>query len=157
MREHQQHRLVAAVPAALSVAALSAPLLAALGYTLAAFSVLQFFSVLCHQDPARSFWIAGAPIAVCTRCLGIYLGAAAGAWIRAPRRMILGLLAATVVVSVLDFFAESAGLHGNWPLLRLALGALLGAGGAALIFQTTLTPASGCRPDPPPGGNLRRT
>ena len=121
------------MPAALSVAALSAPLLTAFGFTLAAFAARQFFSVVCHQDPARSFWIAGAPIAVCTRCLGIYLGAVAGAWISAPRRTIHGLLAATVVVSVLDFFAESAGLHGNWPLLRFALGGILGAGLGTLV------------------------
>jgi len=133
LRKQRQLRLVAAVPAALSVAALSAPLLAAFGSTLAAFAVLQFFSAVCHQDPARSFWIAGAPIAVCIRCLGIYLGAVAGAWITAPRRAILGLLAATALVSLLDYFAESAGLHGNWPLLRSALGGILGAGLGALV------------------------
>ena len=133
MRGRPQTWMVATVPAALSVAALSAPLLSVFGFTLAAFAVLQFFSVVCHQDPARSFWIAGAPIAVCTRCLGIYLGAVAGAWISAPRRAILGLLSAIVVVSLLDFFAESAGLHGDWPLLRFALGGILGAGLGTLV------------------------
>ncbi len=144
---------VASAPAALSAAALSVPLLAAFGYTLPVFAVLQFFSVVCHQDPARSFWIAGAPVAVCARCLGMYLGAVAGAWIRAPRRAILGFLAASVLVSLLDFFAESAGAHGNWPWMRWILGVMLGAGVAALI---TWAPASGCPPDPPPAGSLCR-
>ena len=125
--------MVAVAPAALSVAALTAPLLSALGYTLAAFAILQFFSIVCHQDPARSFWIAGAPVAVCTRCLGIYLGVVAGAWMSARRRVILTLLAATILVSVLDYLAESAGMHGNWPLVRFGLGGMVGAGIGALV------------------------
>ncbi len=156
MREQRQLGVVAAVPAALSVAALSAPLLAAFGYTLSALAILQFFSVACHQDPARSFWVAGAPIAVCIRCLGIYLGGIAGAWIRASRRAILKLLAGAALVSLLDYFAEAAGLHGDWPSVRWILGALLGAGGGALIVQTTLAPASGRLPDPSPAGSPRR-
>ena len=28
----------------------------------------------CHQNPCRSFWIFGYPIALCCRCLGFYLG-----------------------------------------------------------------------------------
>lgn len=147
---------VSLLPAALTAAALAAPLLAKLGFALSAFALLQFFSRVCHQDPARSFWIAGAPAAVCIRCLGIYLGAVAGGWIPAPRRAILGFLAATVLVSLLDFFAESAGLHGNWPEVRWVLGAMLGAGGAALIAQATWAPASGCLPDPPRAGSLCR-
>lgn len=137
MREVSKLRVaVLAIPAALSAAALSAPLLAAVGYTLSAFAILQFFSVVCHQDPARSFWIVGAPVAVCTRCLGIYLGAVAGAWMRARRRVILLSLAAAILVSVLDYVAESAGLHGNWPLVRFGLGGIVGAGIGALVGNT---------------------
>jgi uncharacterized membrane protein len=31
-------------------------------------------SPLCHQNPSRCFVISGYPMAVCTRCLGIYSG-----------------------------------------------------------------------------------
>ncbi len=140
MREHRQLRLVAAVPAALGAAALNAPLLAATGYSLSALAIIQFFSVACHQDPARSLWFVGAPTAVCTRCLGIYLGAAAAAWVDAPRRTILAFLAATTLVSVLDYFAESAGLHGNWPLLRFVLGIALGSSLSALVVASSSLP-----------------
>ncbi len=37
-----------------------------------------FFHQICHQLPERSFSLAGHPLAVCHRCLGIYLGFAAG-------------------------------------------------------------------------------
>jgi uncharacterized membrane protein len=36
--------------------------------------VAFFFSPVCHQIPNRSFHLAGHPLAVCSRCTGIYLG-----------------------------------------------------------------------------------
>ncbi|MBN2246773.1 MAG: DUF2085 domain-containing protein [Candidatus Aminicenantes bacterium] len=36
--------------------------------------IYSLFSPLCHQIPSRSFAIYGFPLAVCARCLGIYLG-----------------------------------------------------------------------------------
>ena len=32
------------------------------------------FSPICHQIPSRCFYLFGYPLAVCTRCLGIYTG-----------------------------------------------------------------------------------
>jgi uncharacterized membrane protein len=32
------------------------------------------FAPLCHQRPERSFRMAGFPLSVCARCLGIYAG-----------------------------------------------------------------------------------
>ena len=36
--------------------------------------IYSIFSPICHQNPARSFFIFGYPLAVCSRCLGIYVG-----------------------------------------------------------------------------------
>jgi uncharacterized membrane protein len=36
---------------------------------------------VCHQHSARSFTSAGRPWPVCARCTGLYVGAAAGAWL----------------------------------------------------------------------------
>jgi len=36
------------------------------------------FSRICHQAPSRCFYLFGFPLAVCTRCLGIYLGFLSG-------------------------------------------------------------------------------
>ena len=32
------------------------------------------FMFSCHQQPDRSFWVLGYPVALCARCLGFYLG-----------------------------------------------------------------------------------
>ncbi|MGH9580569.1 MAG: DUF2085 domain-containing protein [Terriglobales bacterium] len=140
-RDRKPGAVVAVVPAALAGAAVGAPLLAYLGYWLAAFAIMQFFSAVCHQDPARSFWLGGAPVAVCARCLGIYLGAAAGAGLRIPRRELLAALAVVASVSLADYAAEVAGLHGNWPWARFTLGVMLGAGLGALVAGALEPPA----------------
>jgi len=36
------------------------------------------FAPACHQNPLRSFVLLGAPLAVCSRCFGIYAGFLAG-------------------------------------------------------------------------------
>lgn len=33
-----------------------------------------FFAPICHQIPGRSFYCFAAPLAVCHRCFGLYLG-----------------------------------------------------------------------------------
>jgi uncharacterized membrane protein len=40
--------------------------------------IYSVFSPVCHQLPERSFFFRGFPLAVCGRCLGIYLGFSAG-------------------------------------------------------------------------------
>jgi uncharacterized membrane protein len=41
-------------------------------------SIYQFFSYICHQIPERSLHIDGHPMAVCSRCFGVYFGLLAG-------------------------------------------------------------------------------
>jgi len=40
--------------------------------------IYAVFSPVCHQIPERCFQLQGHPLAVCGRCLGIYVGFAAG-------------------------------------------------------------------------------
>src|SRR5262249_10368205 len=37
-------------------------------------AVYAFFSLICHQNPARSWELFGNPLAVCIRCASIYFG-----------------------------------------------------------------------------------
>ncbi|MEO8260775.1 MAG: DUF2085 domain-containing protein [Acidobacteriota bacterium] len=68
----------AAWPVALLLAPAAAARPYASGSTGYAFALAVYAagSLICHQRPERSFHLAGVPLPVCARCLGIYLGAA---------------------------------------------------------------------------------
>jgi uncharacterized membrane protein len=135
MNASQRARLfIGMVPAGLALLALVAPFLWR-EHALAAWAVTQFFSVVCHQDPGRSFWLAGAPVAVCARCLGIYLGAAAGAWLRMPHARTLRLVLVVAGLNAIDVLAEIAGFHGSWTAARFVLGGALGVAIGALVVS----------------------
>jgi uncharacterized membrane protein len=125
---------IAAFPAALVVLAIAAPFLADAPWV--AFGIRRFFSYVCHQDPGRSFWLAGAPVAVCVRCLGIYVGAAAGALLPARREVVLRMFVAAVAMNLVDIGAEWMGWHGNLPALRFALGMIAGVAAGALVVSS---------------------
>jgi uncharacterized membrane protein len=57
---------------------LLAPWLAARGEAGVARVIYAVFAPVCHQIPDRCFVLAGHPLAVCGRCLGIYTGFLAG-------------------------------------------------------------------------------
>lgn len=128
----------AASALALAVAAVCVPYFLTHNLLLIGVAMRHAFSLVCHQRPERSFWLFGAPIAVCARCLGIYLGAAIGLLLRTSRRIALNLLVLAAALNLLDAITEFAGLHGNWLSLRLALGLALGAAGALLISSSLL-------------------
>lgn len=138
MPERSMRRIaVSAVPTTLAAAAVAAPALAFANLSFAAMGLVLFFSPVCHQDPGRSLWLFGAPMAVCARCMGLYLGAAAGAWLRAPRSTLLPMVGAALAVNLIDVFTEFIGLHGNWVATRLIFGLLLGGLVGALVADWT--------------------
>ncbi len=49
-----------------------APLLLVTGYQQAAQGIYWFYSHLCHQLPSHSYFIFGAQVAICERCLAMY-------------------------------------------------------------------------------------
>jgi uncharacterized membrane protein len=123
---------------ALTLAPLAAPLLAA-SHPLAALLIRNFFSRLCHQDPSRSFVVAGSAVAVCVRCLGIYSGTALGMMVRLRRAR--WLLIGAVVLNLVDVVTGVLHWHGNAPLVRFFWGLVLGLGvGAVLSLPEGLRP-----------------
>jgi uncharacterized membrane protein len=132
MRNFMNIRLPLAV-LALALAPLAAPLLAA-SHPMATLFIRSFFSRLCHQDPARSFLIEGAPVAVCVRCLGIYCGAALATLHRLRKKPATRVLAAALLLNLLDVATGWMQWHGNLPLPRFFLGLLLGMGAGALVL-----------------------
>jgi uncharacterized membrane protein len=123
----------ALAPLLLVAGVLAAPYFLTHGFLVMGFVVHRGFALICHQRPERSFWIFGAPIAVCARCLGIYLGATIGLLLRTSRQIAVNILIAAATVNLLDVVTEFAGLHGNWLGVRFGLGVALGAAGGLLI------------------------
>ena len=118
-------------------AAVCAPYWSTHGALPSYFALQRAFSLICHQRPERSFWIFGAPVAVCARCLGLYIGAAIGLLLRTSRRIAFRLLIAAAALNLLDGATELAGLHGNWMATRFALGLVLGGATTLLISSPT--------------------
>jgi uncharacterized membrane protein len=130
------------VPLALVAAAVAAPYCLTHGLLAMGLALERGFAIICHQRPERSFWISGAEMAVCSRCLGIYLGAAVGLLFRTSRRIALRLLIAAVALNFFDALTELAGLHGNWLVIRFAFGLLLGSAATLLISSSVAATAT---------------
>ena len=101
-----------------------------------AVAVYGIGSVICHQRPERSFFLWGAQLPVCARCIGLYAGAAMAAlallaFRRRPGAVVghaaMGLLtlAAAPTVATLAFEWLSGVMPGHW--VRAVSGVPLGA------------------------------
>ena len=95
--------------------------------------VYAAYAPFCHQIPERSLSCFGHPLAVCTRCLGIYSGILLGlilypfirGWkeVRAPESRVFFSLSAPIV---LDTAANFLGVWKSSGAVRLATGLLWG-------------------------------
>lgn len=130
----------ALAPLALVAAVFAVPYFLTHNFLAIAFALQRGFALVCHQRPERSFFIFGAPVAVCARCLGIYLGAAIGLLLRTSRRIAIRLLTIAAALNLLDVATEFAGLHGNWMGVRFVLGIALGTA-AGLVISSAITSA----------------
>jgi uncharacterized membrane protein len=122
------------VPLAFAGAAIAVPWLFAHSPALG-LALQRGFSLVCHQQPERSFVLFGGTVGVCSRCLGVYIGAAAGLLLRLSRQFASQLLIAAIALNLVDWAAELAGLHGKWMFARFALGIVLGMAGAMLVVS----------------------
>lgn len=97
-------------------------------------SIYGGFAAFCHQIPARSYFIAGHKLAVCSRCTGVYAGFVFMFLLYPllrPLRSIdwpppVWLVLATVPMAV-DFGLTFLGIWENTHTSRLLTGLLLGS------------------------------
>ena len=133
---------VAGVAALWAAAIVTAPALAQLSGGVAAM-LYAVGSLICHQLPDRSFHLAGAQLPVCARCLGLYVGGAAGAlvWMIAasrrarpwPREQALAFLAVAAVPTAVTAGTAIAGVGDPSNLWRAALAVPLGFAGGRIV------------------------
>jgi uncharacterized membrane protein len=113
---------------------LAAPLALRNGLPFLGLTLYRAFSYLCHQIPERSFFIAGHPFAVCSRCFGLYAGFMTAVVfyplvrsIRSTETPSRKWLFVAAVPMAIDFSVEFFGLGHNTHFSRFSTGALLGA------------------------------
>jgi uncharacterized membrane protein len=132
-RARRAWALALAFAAALVGLVVAAPLLRAGGARAVAEVLYGGFRVACHQLDARSFHVAGEPLAVCARCFGLYVGALAGIaaypLARALTRRDLparGWLLAAAAPTSVDFALGFFGVWENTHASRFLTASLLG-------------------------------
>jgi len=108
--------------------AAAAPLAWAVGLHSLSAGLYALFRLICHQEPARSLWIAGHPMALCARDVGLYGGLWLGLLITLWRRVFIpGWLAFLCLLPMaLDGGTQLLGLRESTNALRLITGALAG-------------------------------
>jgi len=109
------------------------PWLMATGHQFSAISLYRGLSGICHQIPERSFHLLGFPLAVCSRCTGIYFGFVIGLALypfcrslgdqTIPSRVWLAIGALPMLI---DFGGDVVGLFNNTFFSRTATGLLVG-------------------------------
>src|SRR5215208_5580486 len=103
--------------------------------------IYTFFSYICHQLTERSFHLGAEPLAVCSRCFGVYFGLLAGLlfyplWRRIedveplPR---IWLLLSMIPIAV-DWSLTVFGIWENTHLSRFITGLILGVACATYII-----------------------
>jgi uncharacterized membrane protein len=127
----------ALAPLFLACASIAAPFLCSRGLLALGWALQRGFALVCHQQPERSFWIFSGRVAICARCLGIYLGTALGLRFSMSRIIALRLLIIAAAFNLLDAATEIAGLHGNWLQVRFGVGLLFGTA-AGLVVRSAM-------------------
>jgi uncharacterized membrane protein len=123
------------------VAIIAAPYLLAKNHLTSSLIIYQCFSAICHQIPARSFHYWGYPLAVCSRCTGIYGGFLAGLLlypllrnIRDGRFPARWWLIAAAIPMLIDFAGDYTKILANTFSSRVLTGLLFGSVTAFFIL-----------------------
>jgi uncharacterized membrane protein len=84
----------------------------------------------CHQQPDRSFWILGYPVALCCRCLGFYIGVFICGLVDIFDRLKMSFkwFIALFVISVIDIYINYglAERHNTGNVTRFVIGLIMG-------------------------------
>ena len=108
-------------------------------------SIYSFYSYICHQMPDRSLHLAGHPLAVCTRCFGVYFGLLAGLSIYPLWRRVDDIeplprfwLFLSLVPIAVDWSLTVFGVWENTHLSRFLTGLILGTACATYIVPAVV-------------------
>ncbi len=105
----------------------------------------SFFGYICHQLPERSLHLAGHPLAVCSRCFGVYFGLFAGLLAYPLWRKIddveplprIWLFLSLIPIGI-DWSLTIFGIWENTHLSRFITGLILGVASATFIVPAVV-------------------
>lgn len=106
------------------------------------------FSSVCHQQIDRTYQFGGVPLAVCSRCIGIYTAALTGlvtfsfffALVNYSKRYITRIFIIGSFVIVIDGIANLIGIWHSVDFLRTIIGAVWGfTVGGLLVLSLSLS------------------
>jgi uncharacterized membrane protein len=91
----------------------------------------SLLSPICHQYPTRSFWALDRPFALCSRCVGGYLGVGIGLMViplyrQYYKRLLWGLL--MILPTVIDGVVQLNSQYESTNILRILTGIIGGIG-----------------------------
>lgn len=137
----------------------SAPLLSDHSFAPHIYTVYEY---VCHQQPAYSFQLNGAPLALCIRCTAIYVGFFVGTIVLpivnsrilsyTQYRFYIVVLAIPMIV---DFLASWTTGYSSTVATRIVSGGLFGIG-AALLLVPMFVDAIGQLRQPQPSYSLTK-
>lgn len=140
--------LLGILPVAVAAAAVAEPIARSSGAEVMASTVRWALSPLCHQATTRSLLVAGAPMALCARCLAIYAAFGLVAWgvsligRRCTRLEIpMWVVVAGTAPLAIDSLSQLFELRQSSAPLRIVTGILMGAS-AALYVATSVERAA---------------
>ena len=93
--------------------------------------VYEFFSRICHQDPARSWAILGRSLPVCIRCASIYSAFTVSLWVGIKTNV--RWLRASLVLMLAEFVIARVLM--DTAILRSISGILVGLSAAPFVRQ----------------------
>ena len=93
--------------------------------------VYGFFHRICHQDPARSWHLAGEPFAVCIRCASIYFAFTASLWL--GMKTSVRWLRLSIMLMLCEFAVARIAFDN--AMLRSFSGILVGLSAAPFVKQ----------------------
>lgn len=90
----------------------------------------------CHQQPTKSFWLMGYPIALCARCYGFYIGVVISTILALFNKFRINLKTFFIILLlvIIDLFINYILKHTTGIYLRFTTGLFMGT-----IFTITIS------------------
>jgi len=111
--------------------------------------LVSFYGHICHQIESRSVALAGVPVAVCSRCMGVYLAFLAGALVAGhplaagmSARIGRELMILALVPMLADVLAGHIGLYEPGVVTRVMTGSWFGFLAAVSLVPVAVGAAS---------------